>query len=261
MQRALFTAATGMRAQQMNVDVISNNLANVNTAGFKRSRVDFEDLLYQVLKAPGTEAAAGVETPSGIQIGLGVRPASIQKSFEQGIFQLTENPLDLVIEGKGFFQVSRPNGEINYTRDGSFRIDSTGQMVTANGFLLEPAVTIPADTTEITVGMDGTVSVLQGGSTTPSTVGQIQLAQFPNDGGLLALGKNLFAETTASGAPTTGTAGEDGLGTINSGYLEGSNVQIVEELVNLIIAQRAYESNSKAIQASDKMLQLVNSIA
>lgn len=261
MQRALFTAATGMRAQQMNVDVISNNLANVNTAGFKRSRVDFEDLLYQVLKAPGTEAAAGVETPSGIQIGLGVRPASTQKSFEQGIFQLTENPLDLVIEGKGFFQVSRPNGEINFTRDGSFRIDSSGQMVTANGFLLEPAITIPADTTEITVGIDGTVSVLQGGDTTPSTIGQIQLAQFPNDGGLLALGKNLFAETTASGAPTTGTAGEDGLGTINSGYLEGSNVQIVEELVNLIIAQRAYESNSKAIQASDKMLQLVNSIA
>lgn len=261
MQRALFTAATGMRAQQMNVDVISNNLANVNTTGFKRSRVDFESLLYQVLKAPGTEAAAGVETPSGIQIGLGVRPASIRKSFEQGIFQLTENPLDLVIEGKGFFQVSRPNGEINYTRDGSFRIDSSGQMVTANGFLLEPAITIPADTTEITVGIDGTVSVLQGGETTPSTIGQIQLAQFPNDGGLLALGKNLFAETSASGAPTTGTAGEDGLGTINSGYLEGSNVQIVEELVNLIIAQRAYESNSKAIQASDKMLQLVNSIA
>jgi flagellar basal-body rod protein FlgG len=261
MQRALFTAATGMRAQQMNVDVISNNLANVNTTGFKRSRVDFEDLLYQVLKAPGTEAAAGVETPSGIQIGLGVRPAAIQKNFSQGIFTLTENPLDLVIEGKGFFQVSRPNGETSYSRDGSFRIDSSGQVVNADGFLLEPAITIPADTTEISVGIDGTVSVLQGGSTTPSTIGQIQLVQFPNEGGLLAQGKNLFAETTASGSPSTGTAGEDGLGTINSGYLEGSNVQVVEELVNLIVAQRAYESNSKAIQAADKMLQLVNSIA
>lgn len=261
MQRALFTAATGMMAQQLNVDVISNNLANVNTTGYKKSRVDFEDLLYQVMKAPGTEAAAGVETPNGIQIGLGVRPAAIQKHFTQGIFKLTENPLDLVIEGEGFFQVTRPNGEINYTRDGSFRIDSSGQVVTANGFLLEPAITIPSDATEISVGIDGTVSVLQGGSTTPTTVGQIQLAQFPNEAGLLAKGKNLFAETTASGSPTTGTAGENGLGTINSGYLEGSNVSVVEELVNLIVAQRAYESNSKAIQASDQMLQLTNSIA
>ncbi|MBU1863489.1 MAG: flagellar basal-body rod protein FlgG [Candidatus Omnitrophica bacterium] len=260
MQRALFTAATGMRAQQLNVDIISNNLANVNTTGYKKSRVDFEDLLYQIIKAPGTEAAAGVETPSGIQIGLGVRPAAIQKHFTQGIFMLTENPLDLVIEGEGFFQVATPNGDINYTRDGSFRLDSAGQVVTANGFFLEPAITIPSDTTEITIGIDGTVSVLQGGSTTPTTVGQIDIAQFPNNGGLLALGKNLFAETTASGSPTTGTPGENGLGSINSGYLEGSNVQVVEELVNLIIAQRAYESNSKAIQAADQMLQLTNSI-
>ncbi len=261
MQRALFTAATGMRAQQLNVDVISNNLANVNTSGYKASRVDFEDLMYQVMKAPGTEAAAGVETPSGIQIGLGVRPAAIQKNFEQGIFQLTENPLDLVIEGKGFFQVARPTGEINYSRDGSFRLDSSGNVVNADGFALEPSITIPSDTTEISVGLDGTVSVLQGGSSTPTTVGQIQLVQFPNEGGLLAIGKNLFAETTASGSPATGTAGENGLGTINSGYLEGSNVQVVEELVDLIVAQRAYESNSKAIQASDKMLQLVNSLS
>ena len=261
MQRALFTAATGMRAQQLNVDVIANNLANVNTTGYKRSRADFEDLLYQVMKAPGTEAASGVETPTGIQIGLGVRPAAISKNFAQGIFKLTENPLDLVIEGKGFFQVTTPAGAANYTRDGAFRIDSSGQVVTPNGFLLEPAITIPSDTTEITVGIDGTVSVLQGGSTTPSTVGTIQIVQFPNEGGLLAVGKNLFAETTASGSASSGTAGADGLGTINSGYLEGSNVQVVEEMVNMIIAQRAYEANSKAIQASDKMLQLVNSIA
>lgn len=261
MQRALFTAATGMMAQQMNVDVISNNLANVNTPGFKKSRVDFEDLLYQTLKSPGTEAAAGVETPNGIQVGLGVKPAAIQKHFTQGIFQLTENPLDLVIEGDGFFQVTRPNGEVNYTRDGSFSIDSSGQVVTSDGFLLEPAITIPADATEVTVGIDGTVSVLQGGSSTPTTVGQILIARFPNDGGLLAKGKNLFAETTASGSPTTGTPGEDGLGTINSGYLEGSNVQTVEEMVNLIIAQRAYEANSKAIQSSNQMLQMINNLA
>ncbi len=261
MQRALFTAATGMMAQQLNVDVISNNLANVNTTGYKKSRVDFEDLLYQIMQAPGTEAAAGFEVPTGIQVGLGVRPAAIQKQFTQGIFKLTENPLDLVIEGDGFFQVTRPNGETNYTRDGSFRIDSSGQIVTASGFFLEPSITIPSDTTEITVGLDGTVSVLQGDSTTPSTIGQIQIVQFPNEGGLLAVGKNLFAETTASGSPTTGTAGEDGLGTIQSGYLEGSNVQVVEELVNLVIAQRAFEANSKAIQASDEMLQLTNSLA
>ncbi len=261
MQRALFTAATGMRAQQLNVDVIANNLANVNTTGYKRSRADFEDLLYQVIKAPGTEAAAGIETPSGIQIGLGVKPAAIQKNFSQGIFKSTENPLDLVIEGKGFFQVTRPNGEINYTRDGSFRVDSSGNIVNAEGFALEPAITIPTDATEITVGIDGTVSVLQSGSTTPTTVGQIETVSFPNEGGLMALGKNLFAETTASGSPTAGTPGENGLGTISSGYLEGSNVQVTEELVNLIIAQRSYEANSKAIQAADKMLQLVNSIA
>lgn len=260
MQRALFTAATGMMAQQMNVDVISNNLANVNTPGFKKSRVDFEDLLYQTLKAPGTEAAAGVETPTGVQVGLGVKPTAIQKMFTQGIFQLTEKPLDLVIEGDGFFQITRPNGEINYTRDGSFRIDSAGQVVNADGFLLEPAITIPEDATEVTVGVDGTVSVLQGGSTTPTTVGQILIAGFPNDGGLLARGKNLFAETTASGSPTTGTPGETGLGTINSGYLEGSNVQTVEEMVNLIIAQRAYEANSNAIQTSNQMLQMVNNL-
>lgn len=261
MQRALFTAATGMMAQQLNIDVISNNLANINTTGYKKSRADFEDLLYQVSKAPGTEAAAGVETPNGIQVGLGVRPAAIQKQFTQGIFKLTENPLDLVIEGKGFFQVTSPAGDIHYTRDGSFRMDSSGQVVTADGYLMEPAITIPSDTTEISVGIDGTVSVLQGGSTTPTTVGQIQLAQFPNEGGLLATGKNQFRETTASGSPTVGTAGENGLGTINSGYLEGSNVSTVDEMVNMIIAQRAFEANSKAISASNQMLQMVNNLA
>ena len=261
MQRALFTAATGMAAQQLNVDVIANNLANVNTTGYKRSRVDFEDLLYQIIQAPGTEAASGVEVPNGLQVGLGVRAAAIQKNFSQGIFKLTENSLDLVIEGEGFFQITRPNGDANYTRDGAFRIDSAGQIVTADGFLLEPAITVPTDTTEITVGVDGTMSVLQGGDTIPSVIGQIQTAQFPNEKGLLARGKNLFAETTASGSPTTGVPGENGLGTIQSGYLEGSNVQVVDELVNLIIAQRAFEANSNAIQSSNQMLQLVNNLA
>ena len=261
MQRALFTAATGMMAQQLNVDVISNNLANVNTTGYKSSRAGFEDLMYQVIKAPGTEAASGIETPNGIQIGLGVRPSAIQKLFTQGTFQLTENPLDMVIEGRGFFQVTTPAGDTRYTRDGSFRIDSSGQVVTANGFLLDPGITIPSDATEVAVGLDGTVSVLQGSETTPTTVGQVQLAMFANEGGLLSEGNNLFAETQASGSPTTGTAGENGIGAINSGYLEGSNVSVVNELVNLIVAQRAYEANSKAIQASDNMLQLVNSIA
>lgn len=260
MIRSLFTGATGMIAQQMNVDVTSNNIANVNTTGYKKSRVDFSDLLYQTIKAPGTEAASGVQNPTGIQVGLGVQPSATQKMFTQGDFLNTGNALDLVVEGKGFFQVQLPSGEINYTRDGSFRIDSEGQLVTADGFLVQPAITIPADAREITVGVDGTVSVLQGADTTATSVGQIELADFSNQAGLLAVGKNLFAETEASGAPITGVAGEEGLGSINSGFLEGSNVELVEEMVNLIVAQRAFEANSNSIRTSDEMLQLVNNL-
>ena len=260
MIRSLFTGATGMIAQQMNVDVIANNIANVNTSGYKKSRVDFGDLLYQTIKAPGTEVASGFQTPTGIQVGLGVKPSATQKIFGQGDFINTENPLDLVIEGEGFFQVQHPSGEILYTRDGSFRIDSEGQIVTADGFLLEPNLTIPTDTTEITVGVDGTVSVLQAGQTTATSLGQIDLARFPNDAGLLAKGKNLFAETAASGSPTTGTAGENGFGEINSGFLEGSNVELVEEMVNLIVAQRAFEANSNTITTADEMARLINNM-
>ena len=260
MLRALFTGATGMMAQQMNVDVIANNIANVNTTGYKKTRVDFEDLLYQMEKVPGTEIAAGAENPTGIQVGLGVKPVSTQKMFTQGIYQSTGNSLDMVIEGDGFFQVTRPNGTIEYTRDGSFRMDSEGQIVTGDGFLLEPAISIPTDATEINVGVDGTVSVLQAGETTPSNVGQIQLARFPNNAGLIARGKNLFAESAASGAPVTGTAGEEGFGEITSGYLEGSNVELVEEMVGLVVAQRGFEANSNSIKTADEMLRLVNNM-
>lgn len=260
MLRALFTGATGMVAQQMNVDVISNNIANVNTNGFKKTRIDFQDLMYQTIKAPGSEVAAGVQNPTGIQIGLGVRPVATQKMHTQGDFTNTANPLDLVVEGSGFFQVTRPNGDINYTRDGAFRMDSSGQVVTAEGYLLEPAITIPTDATDITVGVDGTVSVVQAGSTDPTSVGQITLARFANEAGLLAKGKNLFAESAASGSPITGVAGEEGFGEIASGYLEGSNVELVEEMVNLIIAQRGFEANSSSIKTADEMLRLINNM-
>ncbi len=256
----MFIAATGMEAQKLNIDVISNNLANVNTNGFKKSRADFQELLYQDMKTAGAESAGGNEIPTGIQVGLGVKPAAVQKIFKQGDFVSTENPLDLVIEGNGFFQITMPEGDTGYTRSGSFKLDSTGRIVNSDGYPLEPAITIPSDTQELTIAADGTVSALQPGSTTATSIGQIEIAQFINPGGLKALGKNLFSESGSSGTAATANPGSDGLGTINQGFLELSNVNIVEEMVNMIVSQRAYELNSKVVSTSDEMMRMANSL-
>jgi len=260
MQRAMFIAATGMEAQRLNIDVISHNLANVNTGGFKRSRADFQDLLYQDIKSPGAIGAGGGEIPTGIQIGLGVKPAAVQKVFKQGDFAATENPLDIVIEGNGFFQLTMPDGEIAYTRAGSFKLDSEGRMVNSDGYVMEPAVTFPADTISITISSDGIVSVLQPGNNTPTEIGRIELSQFLNPAGLKAMGKNLYLPSGSSGEATTGTPGTEGLGTVNQGFLELSNVNVVEEMVGMIASQRAYELNSKVVKTADEMLQTANNI-
>ena len=260
MIRSLFTAATGMQAQQLNVDVISNNIANVNTVGYKRGRADFQDLLYQTLKAPGMPSAEGTQIPSGIQVGLGVKPVAVQKLFTQGDFSTTNNDLDLVIEGDGFFQLTMPDGTTTYTRAGAFKLDKDGRIVNSDGLPLEPGISIPSDTTKVTVGTDGRVTVLQAGNTTPVEIGTIEIARFINPAGLPALGKNLFQATDSSGDPITGTPGSEGRGTINQGFLEMSNVNVVEELANLITAQRAFDLNSKAVQASDEMLQTTSSL-
>jgi flagellar basal-body rod protein FlgG len=256
----MFIAATGMEAQRLNIDVVANNLANVNTNGFKKSRADFQELLYQGIKTAGAASSGGTEIPTGIQVGLGVKPAAVQKMFKQGDFVSTDNPLDIVIEGGGFFQISMPDGEIAYTRAGSFKLDSEGRIVNSDGYSLEPSITLPADTVTVTISSDGTVSAFQAGSITASEAGQIELAHFTNPGGLNAIGKNLFKTTGSSGEATTGTPGTEGLGTINQGFLELSNVNIVEEMVNMIVSQRAYELNSKVIQSSDEMLQMANRI-
>ncbi len=260
MIRALWTAATGMRAQQLNIDVIANNLANVNTVGFKRTRADFQDLMYQTIRPPGADSTSTTKIPTGIQVGLGTRVAALEKIFQQGSFKQTGNPLDLAIEGKGFFRVQLPNGEIAYTRAGAFKLDDQGRIVTSDGYPLDPVITIPPDAIDISIGEDGTVSVLQPGSTTYTQVGQITISDFPNPAGLRAIGRNLFKETDTSGAPIDGTPGQDQFGTIAQGYVETSNVDVVEEMVNLIVAQRAYEANSKAIQTGDDMLQIANNL-
>jgi len=261
MIRALFTAATGMVGQQMNIDTIANNLANVNTTGFKRSRVNFQDLLYETVKPAGTETAIGTTIPEGIQIGHGVRPASIAKIFSPGNMIQTGNPLDLAIEGGGFFQIELPDGTTAYTRDGSFKVNEEGTIMTADGYPLTPAITVPTDYEQVTVGSDGTVSAKVPGTATPTNIGTLQLVRFANPAGLDArLGRNLLVETEASGTPTAGQPGLEGIGLIEQGFLENSNVQVVEEILHLIIAQRAYEANSKVIQASDEMLQLANNV-
>ncbi len=257
---ALWTGATGMQAQQTNVDVIANNLANVNTNGFKGSRVDFQDLLYTMVQAPGTGEAGGTVIPTGTQLGHGVKVSAIYKSFSQGDFVNTENPLDLVIEGDGFFQITMPDGTTAYTRDGSFKLDKDGNIVTSDGLALEPSISIPQDAERVTIAMDGAVQVLLPGQTTYQTVGNIELARFVNPAGLKAIGRNLFVETEASGSAMTGTPGEDNFGAIREGFLESSNVKVVDEMVNMIVAQRAYEMNSKAVQTSDEMLQIANSV-
>jgi len=259
MLRAFSTAATGMTAQQMMVDVIANNLANVNTTGFKRSQINFQDLLYVKLTEAGTEVAAGVTSPSGLEIGSGVRAASTIKVFSAGEFQNTARKLDIAIRGEGFFQVTLPNGDIRYTRDGALQINADGQLVTTTGYSLEPTISVPTDAVSIDIGKDGGVNITDSAGT-QSVVGTLQLARFPNPSGLSSEGDNLLAETGASGTPTTGTAGDSGFGTIQSGFLEKSNVQMVTELINLITAQRAYEINSRAIRAGDDMLRTANQI-
>lgn len=255
MIRSLWIAKTGLDAQQTQMDVIANNLANVSTSGFKRSRAVFEDLLYQTLRQPGAQSSQQTQLPSGLQIGTGVRTVATERIFTQGNLQQTSNSKDLAIQGEGFFQVLLPDGTTAYTRDGSFQVDSQGQLVTASGFAIQPTMTIPADTLSITVGRDGTVSITQPGSTAPVQVGALQLATFVNSAGLQSMGENLYAETAASGTANTNTPGSNGAGLLSQGYVETSNVNVAEELVNMIQTQRAYEINSKAISTSDQMLQ------
>lgn len=260
MIRSLWTAASGMTAQQLNMDTISNNLSNVNTNGFKKSRVDFQDLMYQTLRAPGTPNNQGSQIPTGIEVGHGVRPAATQKMFGQGSLKPTENALDLAIDGNGFFQVLLPDGTMGYTRDGSFKRDSTGQLVTSDGYLVQPPVTIPANAKEIMINEEGLVSYLEPGNEAPQEAGQLQLTNFSNPAGLQSIGQNLFKQTAASGGAMFGVPGQEGYGKVTQKFLEASNVKVVEEMVDMIAAQRAYEINSKAIKASDEMLQQANSL-
>jgi flagellar basal-body rod protein FlgG len=253
--RSLWIAKTGMEAQQTQLDVISNNLANVGTNGFKRSRAVFEDLLYQTLRQPGAQSSQQTQLPSGLQIGTGVHPVATVKIFTQGNLQQTGNPLDVAIQGNGFFQVLQPDGTNAYTRDGSFQIDNQGALVTSNGYHIQPQITIPASALSITIGQDGTVSVLQAGAAKPTQVGSISLVNFINPAGLQSAGENLYLETASSGTPSVNTPGTNGLGKLSPGNVETSNVNVVEEMVNMIQTQRAYEINSKAISTSDQMLQ------
>ena len=258
--RALYTAATGMTAQQLRLDAISNNLANVNTTGFKKSRAEFQDLFYETIQAPGATSAAGATLPSGVQVGSGVRLASISKVVSQGDRVNTGAELDMAIEGQGFFQVEKPGGETLYTRDGTFKTDREGNLVTIEGFRVVPNIQIPPDAVQITVLRDGTVSVLEAGAAAPTEAGQIELARFPNPAGLRSTGGNFFAVSEASGDPLLGLPDEDGFGSIAQGFLESSNVNVAEELVNMILAQRSFELNSRVIQAGDEMLQTVGAL-
>ncbi len=257
MNKALWVAETGLEAQQTRMSVVSNNLANVNTTGFKRDRPAFEDLLYQNVRQVGAQSSQDTRLPSGLQLGTGVRTVATEKIHTMGNIVQTDNSLDVAIQGRGFFQILMPDGTLGYTRDGSFKMDETGQLVTSSGYVLQPAITIPSNSTSITIGSDGVVSAQTPGSATPTQLGNIQLADFINPTGLQPMGQNLFVETAASGSPTTGTPGLNGIGTVVQGSLETSNVNVVEELVNMIETQRAYEMNSKAIQTTDHMLQYV----
>jgi len=259
MMRAFSTSATGMTAQQKMVDMIANNLANINTNGFKRSQLDFQDLLYLKLRQAGAETASGLKSPSGLEIGSGVRVSGNVKVFTGGEMQATGRPLDIAITGDGFLQVTMPDGTTMYTRDGSLQTNSDGQLVTSTGYLIEPSITVPNDATDVSIGKDGSVNITSA-SGTQSVVGQIQLARFSNPAGLASAGDNLYTETEASGTPTNGIPGQNGIGTIQGGFLEKSNVEMVSELVNLITAQRAYEINSRAIRAGDDMLRTTNEI-
>ncbi|MFS4458463.1 flagellar basal-body rod protein FlgG [Bdellovibrio sp. HCB2-146] len=260
MIKSLNTAATGMAAQQTNMDVIANNIANSSTNGFKKSRAEFEDLMYQTQKEPGAVTGMNAVSPNGVQTGLGVKTAAIQKDFDNGSSVVTKNPLDLQVEGAGFFQVLTPDGDVAYTRDGSFKKDPNGRIVDKNGNALQPEITVPPNVSGLEVAPNGEVRVIVGMNDAPQTIGQIDLTNFVNPAGLKAVGKNLFMQTPASGQPLQSRPGLNGTGYLAQGQLESSNVNIVDEMVNMITAQRAYETNSKVIQASDQMLQSVNNL-
>lgn len=254
----LWISKTGLEAQQNRLAVISNNLANVNTTGFKRDRAMFEDLIYQNIRQPGGSTSQGTQLPSGLMLGTGVRTVATEKSHSQGNIIQTGNKLDVAIQGRGFLQILRPNGEIAYTRSGALQISADGRIVTPSGYSLQPQITVPANASAVSIGMDGVVTATVPGNPTPQQLGVMQLADFVNPAGLQPIGENLFVETAASGAPQVANAGSGSMGTVNQGSLEGSNVNIVEELVNMIEAQRAYEMNSKAIAAMDQMMQYTN---
>jgi flagellar basal-body rod protein FlgG len=260
MLRALYTAASGMEAQQLNIDTIAHNLANINTSGFKSRKAQFQDLLYQNIRQAGASNTATTDIPVGLQVGLGTRPVATEIIFTQGDFSATNNPLDFVIQGQGFFQVRMANGQTAYTRNGNFHMDRDGNIVTTDGDYLDPQISIPLDQISITIGSDGTVSVMQANQIQPQQVGRIELAYFQNPSGLQNIGKNLFLPTQASGEASVGAPGENGLGTLLQGYVEQSNVSVVEEMVNMIVSQRAYEANSKVIRTADEMFTQANNV-
>ena len=255
MLRSLWISKTGMEAQQLQLDNISNNLANVATNGYKKSHAQFEDLIYQNLRQSGAATSDQTQLPSGLQVGLGVRPVATARDFTQGSLQQTGNNLDVAISGSGFLQVTMPDGTTAYSRDGSFKVDANGQLVTSNGYAIQPGITIPAQAQNVSIAADGTVTATLPGQAAPASLGQLQLAGFANPAGLDPKGENLYAETASSGTPTAGAPGSNGLGKLQQGFVETSNVNVVEELVSMITTQRAYELNSKAIQTSDQMLQ------
>ena len=260
MFRSLFTATTGMNAQQLNIDVIANNLANVSTTGFKKSLTDFQDLLYETIKVPGSQTSTDTQSPTGILVGMGVGTGAVTKVFSQGELIQTQNQLDVAIEGTGFFQIQMPNGTTAYTRAGAFKTDSTGRITNSNGYILLPAITIPQGANQISISNTGIVSAILAGDTASTQLGTIELATFINSAGLSSMGNNLFSETAASGTPSTGTPGDNGYGILAQTFLEGSNVNIVQEIANMITAQRAYEINSKAITTSDEMMKTTNAL-
>ena len=260
MIRALNTAATGMQAQKQNLDVLANNLANISTNGFKKSRAEFEDLMYQTQKDPGQATGLNSVSPTGVQVGLGVKTGAVQKDFSHGSSIVTKNPFDIQIEGSGFFQMQTPDGQVGYTRDGAFKRDPSGKLIDRNGNALQPEITIPADAAGVEISSTGEVKIIQNLNDPPQTVGQIDIVNFVNPAGLRSIGKNLFMQTPASGQAITTRPGLQGTGYLAQGQVEGSNVNIADEMVNMITAQRAYETNSKAIQAADQMLQTVNNL-
>ena len=258
MTQALWIAKTGLDAQQTRMAVVSNNLANVNTTGFKQGRAVFEDLLYQNVRQSGGQSSQDTLLPSGMNLGTGVRVVATEKLFTQGSVLQTDNAYDVAINGRGFFQVQKPDGEMGYTRDGTFQMDDQGQLVTSSGYIVDPGITIPSDAQSVTIGNDGTVTVRLPGQASVTQVGSLQIADFVNPVGLQPIGENMYIETAASGSAQPGTPGQNGLGLLNQGALEGSNVNVVSELVNMIETQRAYEMNSKAISTNDQMMQYIN---